>query len=128
LGIWEAVPFSWAIDYFFHVQDIIAAWDEALPTMFQFDFVSAGVSHKSEMVADVVYDSVRNSADSFKPVIYHDPLFYTVTNANYTRYPVSFAGMLGMMHAPDDYTLGWNKGKRQASYLASVAYLLASKR
>jgi hypothetical protein len=127
-GVWEAVPFSWAIDYFLRVGDFIADFDEALPTMFRYDFVAAGYSYKSKVDAVTIYEMRKTTSTSYVLKIPHEPFIRNTHTSEYQRYPVSYKGMMDAMSAPDDYSAGWNKGWRQASYLASVAYLLGFKR
>jgi hypothetical protein len=129
-GIWEAVPFSWAIDYFFRVGDIIAAWDEALPTMFTYNFVDAGYSYKSEVEANLTYDMeiVPSKDTRYTSLSEEHSIPWSYKHSIYKRIPVSFSGMIDMMERPADYSAGWNRGAKQLSYLASVAYLMSAKR
>lgn len=124
LGVWEAVPFSWAIDYFFHVDRIIGAFDEALPSMFKYEFVDAGYSVKSTQQHDILYECEVGSGISVS-----QPSFKRRrSGVSYKRQPVNYAAMVDFMSQPPNYQLGWDKGWKQASYLMSVAYLMSTKR
>lgn len=128
-GIWEAVPFSWAIDYFFRVGDFIAAFDEALPSMFRYEFVSGGYSEKITGEGRYFYNQVAQRENRYWTALETEaPWSFTYKLDQYKRIPVSFHGMMDILASPDEYSNGWNKGYKQASYLASVAYLLGFKK
>lgn len=128
LGVWEAVPFSWAVDYFFHVDKIIADYDEALPSLFTYEYVDAGYSLKQEAQGDmyVTFTAYNGSWKGISPTEVWIPR--SITKKSYIRRAVSQQAMFDYMSRPSDYQLGWDKGWRQASYLASVAYLMKSSR
>lgn len=129
LGAWEAVPFSWAIDYFLHIDKLIARWDEALPSLFTYDFVSAGYSLKQEAFGYYDFDVILKPSTTWrKPNTTTTRLSRVKKTTKYIRRGTSLQSMESFMSRPEDYQLGWDKGWRQASYLTSVAYLLGFKR
>lgn len=124
VGAWEAVPFSWAVDYFTNVGDMIASYDDALESMFKYEFVSAGYSVKGNVTGSVVITCLCNLNCARTPGPVYDELDLTT----YKRVGLPLSTLFRFSTMPPDAVLGWHKGLRQASYLASVAYLIGMKR
>lgn len=128
-GVWEAVPFSWAIDYFLNVGEIIDAFDESIETMFQYDFVSCGYSIKSTIGGLIEYNietldlprwkikSTSKPSSFLRPYLRHE----------FMRGRISLESMFGYMSAPVDLHLQMDAGIKQFGYLASVAILRNAK-
>jgi hypothetical protein len=124
-GAWEAVPFSWAIDYFTNIGEIIDAFDEAIETMFQYEFVSCGYSQKSAVEGDFLYVPTLN--DPGHPAYVFgsipQPFGRSFKIERYVRRRLPLKSMFEYMSKPTEFILENNVTRWQFSYLASVAFL-----
>lgn len=57
-GLWELVPWSWAIDYVFNIGDLISQWETGIDDMFRFNVADLGYSTKGSLICE--HSSVGN--------------------------------------------------------------------
>lgn len=128
-GIWEAVPFSWAIDYFLNVGELIDHFDEKIGTMFQFEYISGGYSIKSTAGGMIQYDAVGRPVPNGALRSFTTPPSFSRPYYRHTfiRERLSLGSMLDYMSATPELHLQLSAGPKQFSYLASVAYLRSLK-
>lgn len=128
-GLWEAVPFSWAIDYFTNVGDLVGKWEERLDSMFRIQVTSAGYSTKVKTTRTV---SFTEQCDH--PVLdirdFTNEGTATEVLEQYIRTPLPVKSLFKDAKAnlsvslQAELSLGW----KQASYLGAVAVLLTGSR
>lgn len=120
VGVWEAVPFSWAIDYFYNVGELISRFDEPIKSVFQFDFVDAGYSIKGTVKGRYDCHSYAYTSYCTQP---YSSFSNEIDSSVYVRRKMPLKTVFDFISKPPEVTFGWSAGKRQLSYLASVAYL-----
>jgi len=125
-GVWEAVPFSWAIDYFTNVGDIIESLDFDIANMFTFDFIDAGMS-----VHDVISYSYESKLTDWKNTAYtqsNDSVVRTTNTDSYARATLS-SGIFreALVNSSLSFELNFDLNTRQASYLVSVGRIITRK-
>ena len=123
-GLWEAVPFSWAIDYFYNIGKIIDNFDESLENMFKIDFVDAGYTIKGTVTGGYTATSHAATYQCRSPYTTFSQIFDR-TVFNRVRLPMST--VVEFSQKQEEVKFGWDKGMKQASYLAAVAYLKVHK-
>lgn len=113
-GLWELVPFSWAVDYFVNVGDVIAEFEKGLDDMFQFSVVSAGYSTKTSMIG---YSKHYREYGTNRTVLPTEWSEHTLSE--YVRVPLPTT-LFDTHVVPAE--LGWAGGpsQKQSSYLLAV--------
>jgi len=125
-GIWEAVPFSWAIDYFTNIGDIIENLDFDIANMFTFDFVDSGMS-----VHDVVEYSYESKLTYWKNTNYtqyNESVLRSTKTNTFVREPLSEVLFReALVASPLSFEMKSDLTTRQTSYLVSVGRILTRK-
>lgn len=119
-GIWDSVPFSWAIDYFTNVGDIVNSLDYDIENMFKFRVLSAGYSVKTTTIqsGDAQFQNSRGYGSGPK-------VLYRWETTRYERFKLdqNIFGNQWTKEVPD-FAVEFDLNTRQASYLASVGRIL----
>ena len=126
-GAWEAVPFSWAIDYFLNVGEFIDAYDEAIETMFQYEYVSSGYSVTKMGTTTFTVTPNDNGDSTYVVTTMPEGFTRTLTEHTYFRKRLSSKAIFDYIAKPDKLALQNKAGLWQTSYLASVAWLRSRK-
>jgi hypothetical protein len=120
-GAWEAVPFSWVVDYFTNIGDLIKAWEFKMDSMFRLHVTSAGYSTKVDYKAQV---RVRDIAEG--PYHGHIMTSYAEEAGSiFRRQRLPHKGLFNTarVRVNNSMRTGMFLGWKQGSYLAAVAYL-----
>jgi len=123
-GIWDGVPFSWAIDYFTNIGEMIESFDQRIPNMFRFKFVDAGYSQK--ISADYVITGPRAISSSYTPWR-GPPVSVTGTWDRFKRTQLSTGVFADRIRSIEDFSIDLDINTRQASYLVGVGRILTRK-
>lgn len=126
-GAWEAVPFSWIVDYFTNTGDFINQWESQIDSLFKMDLISAGYSEKTETTYNV------NVTETPKPNI-SDNFTYTasigsrkakVVVSKYKRNPLPLSQFFSSakLALSNDMAFSMSLGWKQATYLGALAIL-----
>ena len=129
-GAWEAVPFSWFVDYFTNVGDFISRWEHSLDSLFKMKLVSAGYSTKTEYHINV-------KLREYWTYPWYMPGLFLETEGSekgtlYKRVPLPhnslFQDARKGLQLSNKMKFELSAGWKQGSYVAAVAYLLTSKK
>jgi hypothetical protein len=115
-GLWNLVPFSWMVDYFINVGDMIDYWEKGLEAVFKFDVTEAGYSVKSSYEAQGRYTRYLYTTSIASG-------WSSVTESRFKR-TVLPTTLFTDLVIPK--TLGWAGGPstKQATYMLAVAQTL----
>lgn len=121
-GLWEATPFSWVVDYFTNVGDLIASWEEGLDNMFRINVTSAGYSTYIEYAAQVrIIDQGDEILGSGLLMSSYDEETGSIFRRQRLPHKSLFKDAKAKLN--ESMRTGMFLGWRQASYLAALAYL-----
>jgi hypothetical protein len=124
-GVWEAVPFSWAIDYFTNIGDMIEAFERSFNDLFAYEYVTGGYS-----VKDVIsYNRVSTALTDRYHVSYvrNDPCYNVGYTSRYERIPLPDSSFRDAFIKRDSFRIDYDISTQQASYLVGVGRILTRK-
>lgn len=119
-GAWELFPFSWFVDYFLNVGEMVGQFEEGLHSMFQFTVKDCGYSVKLNCNAKGSY-VVYNKEPRYE--LARQPVASTLEYEHYERTPLA-TDVFETAILPIDW--GWQEGPsgQQMTYILSIEYLL----
>lgn len=128
-GVWEAVPFSWFIDYFVNIGEMIESYEDSLVTRLPYQFVGMGYSVKEHFAGNFKWSLAPNfdNLGGYHAMTADGPWVGEVYTETYVRRRVSYKVMFDYLSMPDELTLRHKAGARQYSYIASIAWLWGKK-
>jgi hypothetical protein len=109
-GIWEAVPFSWLIDYVTNIGDMISAIEETAKKLFRYEIVDFGYSTKMNK-----YYTWKKTSNSLGGTAFVGRV--TLEKEEYNRYPLSHSFL-----AQPDVDFEWD-GKLSPTEITNLAAL-----
>ncbi len=116
-GLWELIPFSWAVDYFVNVGEMISQFEKGLDDMFQFEVVSAGYSRRLTLTGYSKHYREFGTNRATLPTEWSEHI-----HSEYVRVPLPIT-LFDSHIVPRE--LGWTDGPnvRQGGYMLAVGIL-----
>jgi len=128
-GIWDSIPFSWAIDYFTNISEMVANLDFDINNMFMFEFVDAGysISDLTEVVAGP--QTVTTDIYGNEPLYTFKPGLACETKIDrYERFKLDSNVFEAALKKSDlEFTIRTDISTRQTSYLVGVGRIITRK-
>jgi len=120
-GLWEAVPFSWVVDYFTNTGDVISHWEKGLDSLFKMNLTSAGYSTKITFSCSVEVLDNYTYPYTGTPGLMRGSEKGTIFKRR--RLPTKSLFEKAKLNLSNEMKVSLNLGWKQASYLGAVAYL-----
>lgn len=123
-GAWEAMPFSWAVDYVLNIGDMINTWEKGLDSLFTFVPVQCGYSVYTKFQLSVELSDAYKEGKTLSGQIIRTG--GRETGNIYKRRRLPHRNLFADANArlSNDMIASMNAGWKQATYVGAVALLL----
>lgn len=124
VGIWDSIPFSWAIDYITNIGDMIEAYNTGIENMFQYELVDAGYSikRKSENIAAPRYDWFTQANMVLTSA--NNAAHFRATQSSYIREQLDLSLFDNAIRKVPGFQIDVDLNLRRTSYLLGVGRIL----
>lgn len=119
-GVWNAIPFSWVVDYFTNIGDLIAEFERGFDSSFAIEYVDGGTSEHIYNVANATFGVKTPRPGSLDGYFWSESI--------YQRTVLSAESFDKAIRQTQFFEFDTDLTTMQTTYLISVGRLLTRKR